>query len=69
MELLGIDIGGSGVKGARVDSAAGTMLTERHRIKTPQPATPGAVAAVVALNRQTPFYSWELKQWQLFIKF
>lgn len=48
MQVLGIDIGGSGVKGAPVDAANGEMLTERFRISTPQPATPEAVAAVVA---------------------
>ncbi len=44
---LGIDIGGSGIKGAPVDTSTGTLLTKRHRIKTPQPSTPDAVAEVV----------------------
>jgi polyphosphate glucokinase len=44
---LGIDIGGSGIKGAPVDTDAGTLLAERLRIETPQPATPEAVAATV----------------------
>lgn len=48
MELLGIDIGGSGIKGARVDVEAGELVTDRHRIPTPQPAKPRAVAEVVA---------------------
>jgi polyphosphate glucokinase len=47
MQALGIDIGGTGVKGAVVDTSTGTMLTDRLRIKTPQPSTPDAVAAVV----------------------
>ena len=47
MELLGIDIGGSGIKGAIVDTETGELLTERHRIPTPQPAFPIAVANVV----------------------
>jgi len=47
VNVLGIDIGGSGVKGAPVDVASGEMLTERYRIETPQPATPDAVAEVV----------------------
>ncbi len=47
MKVLGIDIGGSGIKGAPVDTARGTLLAERHRIPTPQPATPAAVARVV----------------------
>jgi polyphosphate glucokinase len=48
MEVLGIDIGGTGIKGAVVDVTTGELMTERHRIPTPQPATPGAVADVVA---------------------
>jgi len=46
-EVLGIDIGGSGIKGAIVDTKKGIMLTERHRIETPQPATPESVSRVV----------------------
>lgn len=45
---FGIDIGGTGIKGAPVDLATGRFLDERHRIPTPQPATPAAVAATVA---------------------
>ncbi len=45
---LGIDIGGSGVKGAPVDLAAGTFAADRMRIPTPTPSTPDAVADVVA---------------------
>jgi polyphosphate glucokinase len=45
---LGIDIGGTGIKGAPVDTKTGELLAPRHRILTPQPATPTAVAAVVA---------------------
>ncbi|MCQ8103625.1 ROK family protein [Methylomonas sp. SURF-2] len=48
MHILGVDIGGSGIKGAVVDTVSGELLTERHRIDTPQPATPEAVAAVLA---------------------
>ncbi len=44
---LGIDIGGSGIKGAVVDLAAGDFATERLRIDTPQESTPANVAAVV----------------------
>lgn len=46
-EILGIDIGGSGIKGAVVNTKKGKMITERFRIPTPQPATPEAVAEVV----------------------
>jgi polyphosphate glucokinase len=44
---VGIDIGGTGIKGAPVDVAAGTFAAERVRLLTPSPATPDAVAAVV----------------------
>lgn len=43
----GIDIGGSGMKAAIVDLATGELVTDRHRIDTPQPATPEAMAEVV----------------------
>ena len=42
----GIDIGGSGVKGALVDLTTGTYSGESVLIKTPSPATPDAVAQV-----------------------
>ena len=45
--VLGIDIGGSGVKGAIVDAKQGTLVSERVRVPTPQPATPPAVAEAV----------------------
>jgi polyphosphate glucokinase len=45
---LGIDIGGSGIKGAPVDTTTGELLAERHRVLTPQPATVDGVATVVA---------------------
>jgi polyphosphate glucokinase len=44
---IGVDIGGTGIKGAPVDLGAGAFTAERIRIPTPQPATPDAVAAVV----------------------
>ena len=48
MHVLGVDIGGSGIKCAIVDTVTGKLVTERHRIETPQPATPEAIAAVLA---------------------
>ena len=48
MEILGIDIGGSGIKGAPVDVTTGQLTTERFRLPTPQPATPKAVSKIVA---------------------
>ena len=44
---LGIDVGGSGIKGALVDLTVGELHTDRIRIPTPQPATPDAVAATI----------------------
>lgn len=44
---FGIDIGGSGIKGAPVDLATGEFTQERVRIPTPQPSTPEAVARVL----------------------
>ncbi len=48
MEVLGIDIGGSGIKGALVNTETGTMLTERFRIPTPSSRKPDEMAEVVA---------------------
>jgi polyphosphate glucokinase len=48
MAVLGIDIGGSGIKGAPVDIEAGALTDERFRLETPRPATPDAVAEVLA---------------------
>jgi polyphosphate glucokinase len=45
--VLGIDIGGSGVKGAPVDLTSGEFTQDRLRIETPKPATPESVAGVV----------------------
>ncbi|MBZ9714615.1 polyphosphate--glucose phosphotransferase [Deinococcus multiflagellatus] len=46
--ILGIDIGGSGIKGAPVDTATGQLVAERRRIPTPEGAAPDDVKAVVA---------------------
>jgi polyphosphate glucokinase len=55
--VLGIDIGGTGIKGAPVDTNNGKLLADRHRILTPQPATPDAVSAVVA--EVATFFEWK----------
>jgi polyphosphate glucokinase len=47
-QAFGIDIGGSGIKGALVDTTTGALVTSRVRVKTPTPSTPDAVAQVVA---------------------
>jgi polyphosphate glucokinase len=46
--VLGIDIGGTGIKAAPVDTTTGELLAERQKIATPQPSTPDAVIDVVA---------------------
>jgi polyphosphate glucokinase len=57
MEVLGLDIGGSGIKGAIVDLEAGALITPRHRIPTPEPATPEAVVATAA--QVARHFSWQ----------
>jgi polyphosphate glucokinase len=47
MTVLGIDIGGTGIKGAPVNTSTGELVAERFRIPTPKPALPNAVADVV----------------------
>lgn len=56
MQVLGIDIGGTGIKGAVVDTATGEFTVERFRIETPRPASPQAVADVV--RQITERFSW-----------
>ena len=48
MQALGIDIGGSGIKGAPVNVRTGELLAERIRIETPEGAKPQPVAEIVA---------------------
>ncbi|MEW1900564.1 MULTISPECIES: polyphosphate--glucose phosphotransferase [unclassified Streptomyces] len=48
MNVFGVDIGGSGIKGAPVDLERGALTEERHKVLTPQPATPDGVAGCVA---------------------
>ncbi|TDI76762.1 MAG: ROK family protein, partial [Bacteroidetes bacterium] len=57
MTVLGIDIGGSGIKGAPVDIKAGRLLTDRFRIPTPPNATPEAVVDIVDQIRV--FFKWD----------
>ncbi|MCU4182977.1 ROK family protein [Acidiferrimicrobium sp. IK] len=45
---FGVDIGGSGIKGAVVDLDEGTLVGDRFKVATPQPSTPEAISAVVA---------------------
>lgn len=48
MEILGIDIGGTGIKGAPVNVTTGELLAKRYRLPTPEAAKPKAIANVVA---------------------
>jgi len=57
MNVLGIDVGGSGIKGAPVDLETGQLLAERVRIKTPKKAEPEPVAEVVA--KITKSFEWK----------
>lgn len=58
MSILGIDIGGSGVKGAPIDPDSGELLAERHRVPTPQPADVTSVVEAVA-EVAAQFGGWE----------
>ena len=57
MKILGMDIGGSGIKAAIVDTKTGELISDRHRIATPKPATPHAVAQVV--KEMINHFNWE----------
>jgi polyphosphate glucokinase len=54
---FGVDIGGSGIKGAVVDLDTGLLMGEREKVLTPQPSTPRAVAEAVAVV--TGHFGWE----------
>jgi polyphosphate glucokinase len=54
--VLGIDVGGTGIKGALIDTREGVLTRDRHRIPTPQPASPAAVAETVAEIART--FKW-----------
>lgn len=57
MQILGIDIGGSGIKGAPVDLEREDYLAERFRVETPRPATPQAVA--LAVQKLVDHFNWK----------
>jgi polyphosphate glucokinase len=48
MHVLGVDIGGSGIKGAVVETTTGTLVSARRRVKTPRRSTPENIANEVA---------------------
>jgi polyphosphate glucokinase len=47
MDVFGIDVGGSGIKGAPVDTQTGELVSDRVRVKTPKPARPEAIVETV----------------------
>lgn len=57
MNILGIDIGGSGIKGAPVDISTGDLLDDRYRIKTPKGAKPEPVSETVA--KIANYFEWK----------
>ncbi len=57
MHILGIDVGGSGIKGAPVDTDTGQLLAERIRIKTPKNGEPEPIAEVV--NQIAQSFNWK----------
>jgi polyphosphate glucokinase len=52
-----VDVGGSGIKSALVDLDEGSLVTERLRVDTPQPATPEACTG--ALKTQMAEYDYD----------
>jgi len=59
MEILGIDIGGTGIKGAIVDTELGIIKTERIRLDTPKPATPMAI--IQTIEKIIELFEWKGK--------
>ena len=57
MKTLGIDIGGSALKGAPVDTTTGKLLAERFRIETPDNLTPAEMAGAVEAMAEN--FSWK----------
>lgn len=57
MKILGIDIGGSGIKGAPINVENGELASERYRLPTPQPSTIEAVSDTVAAIAH--YFNWQ----------
>ncbi len=57
MIILGIDVGGTGIKGALVNTLTGELTSKRRRIPTPHPATPEAVAETI--QKLVTHFKWE----------
>lgn len=56
-EVLGVDIGGTGIKAAPVDLAAGRLTAERVKLPTPHPAAPDPMARVI--RELVDQFSWQ----------
>ena len=56
MQILGIDIGGSGIKGAPVDCETGKLIKSRFRIETPLPATPKSIFKTI--HELIDYFEW-----------
>ncbi|NNE47667.1 MAG: ROK family protein [Rhodothermales bacterium] len=57
MEILGLDIGGSGIKGAPVNIETGELTADRHRVRTPQPATPKRI--IKSVEKLVSHFEWD----------
>ncbi len=57
MERLGVDIGGTGIKGGLVDLTDAELIGDRFRLLTPDPATPDACARVI--REILDHFSWD----------
>ena len=60
MDVLGIDIGGSGVKAAIVDTKSGRLISEKIRFKTPEPPSPKNIFTGIEENFLSEF-KWKGK--------
>lgn len=58
--ILGIDVGASGIKGAIVDIETGELVTERIKFDTPSPSTPKAVAKIISKLVKATGYKGDL---------
>ena len=58
-EILGIDVGGTGIKGAIVNVKTGELLTARKKYKTPQPATPDEMLKTI--EKMVRAFTWNHK--------
>jgi len=57
MEILGIDVGGTGIKGAPVDVEKGVLLAQRYRLRTPRSGKPLPMAKKAA--EITRYFAWQ----------